>query len=304
MYDDDLENDLSRALNASAERVSARPDLQDRLITTASTAPPRSTLRDGIRRSAWALPLAAAVVTALSVGGVVLAGRQTHSRHVVSGADTTVPSSSAASSAPPLIPTVAPTPAPTATHRSTPPAPRSSTSPAPTTASRSHEPSTPPPSSEVTSSPTAATSPPVPTGPVVPAACRAAAGGTSNPTTVAEFTRRVTGTWLMCPGTSVLGGTQDGFQVAANGTWSSLYYDGSGTRLHRVTGLHLSGTWKVVDDSDMNGHPAFQLNLESGHYTYILLADFATAVDRVRFDNNGTLISDYVPTTLPIVAKG
>ena len=52
----------------------------------------------------------------------------------------------------------------------------------------------------------------------------------------------------------------------------------------------------------MNGYPAHQLNLMTGHSTYVLLADFASAVNRIKFDNNGDFDADYVTTSEPVRA--
>lgn len=112
----------------------------------------------------------------------------------------------------------------------------------------------------------------------------------------------MTRTWVVCSEPSVFGTTDAGLQITADGKWAKLVRDPAG-HLVEATGLRDSGTWEALDDSAMNGHPAFQINLMTGGSTYILLADFAAAVERVELDNNGVYVTDYVPTTEAVVGS-
>src|SRR5207248_2728961 len=103
----------------------------------------------------------------------------------------------------------------------------------------------------------------------LPATCSTPPHGTANPTTLAEFKSRITRTWLLCSESSVFGTKDAGLQITADGQWSKLVRDTQG-RLVAGSGLHDSGTWEALDDSAMNGRPAFQLNLMAGHGTFIL----------------------------------
>jgi hypothetical protein len=112
----------------------------------------------------------------------------------------------------------------------------------------------------------------------------------------------MTRTWLVCSEPSVFGTTDAGLQITADGHWAKLVRDTAG-HLVKATGLRDSGTWEALDDSAMNGRPVFQINLMTGNSTYILMADFAAAVERVQLDNNGVYVTDYVPTSEAVVGS-
>ena len=287
-----FEDALRDGLRASTEHVVAHEELQHRLVTSAAARTDQP-LRSGFFRSTWVLAAAAAVITALAVGSVVFVSRQTQHSSVVSGNGTRLP---AANSSAPLAP--ATSAEPTAASSSAPPTrPASSTHTAPASHALSGYPG--PVESTSAGRSTVATSE-TPPPPRWPATCSTPAGGTANPTSLADFTRRIVGTWLVCSSPSALATSDAGLQISADGHWAKLVRDGAG-RLVPGSGLLDSGTWKALDVSAENGRPAFQLNLMAGSSVYILLADFAAAVDRVQLDNNGDYVADYVPTTERVV---
>jgi hypothetical protein len=280
-----FEDALRQGLRDSAAPVVADDELQRRLIAAAGSVKQQPPRRSGSFPAGWLLPLAAAVITALCVGSVVLVSQERHSSGVVTGNGTSIPRPT--SFAPPTpTPTTssaaaAPTRTATPSHHSS-PAPTTVAPRASTVTTPQHRPSTSPRPTKTTHA--------------VPAACTAAPHGTSNPTTLAEFKSRITRTWLLCSAPSVFASNDAGLQITSDGHWSKLVRDKAG-RLVTGSGLHDGGTWQALDDSAMNGRPVFQLNLMTGNGTYILMADFAAAVERVRLDNNGTYVADYVPTT-------
>jgi hypothetical protein len=293
----DFEDALREGLRDSTARVTADEELQRRLVAgavVASSLAPRP-VRDSYFRSSWAVPLAAAVITALSVGSVILVAHDAHSSGVVSGDGTFKPPAST----PAAVPTPTPTPVTSTTAATSKAAPAVSTSAAPTTSQA------PTPTHKAATKPaqqSSSSASPTPTPPPVPAACTAAAGGASNPTSLADFKARITRTWRVCSEPSVFGTTDAGLQITADGKWAKLVRDPAG-HLVKATGLRDSGTWEALDDSAMNGRPVFQINLMTGNSTYILMADFAAAVERVELDNNGVYVTDYVPTTEAVVGS-
>jgi hypothetical protein len=292
-----FEDALREGLRDSTARVTADENLQRRLVAdaVAASAVAQSQVRAGYFRSSWALPVAAAVITALSVGSVILVAHDAHSSGVVSGDGTFKPRPSTPA------PTPTPTPVTSTSTAASKAAPTRSTSAA---ASTSQSP-TPSHTSRAATKPAhrSSSSPhPTLTAPPVPAACTAAANGTSNPTSLADFKTRMTHTWLVCSSPSVFGTTDAGLQITADGHWSKLVRNSAGHLVH-ATGLRDSGTWEALDDSAMNGRPVFQINLMTGNSTYILMADFAAAVERVELDNNAVYVADYVPTTEAVVGS-
>jgi hypothetical protein len=284
----DFENELREGMKRATAPVVAHEDLHSRLIGTASSARPEARLRTSYFPG-WALPLAAAVITALAVGSVVLASHDGHSSGVVSGNGTSLPS---------VTSSARPTPTPRASVTT-----RATTNPTATrhsSVARTTQ-SSPTAAASTSQARPSATPRPKKTAPAALANCSVAPHGTSNPTSVAEFTRRIIGTWLVCSSPSALATSDAGLQITADGHWAKLFRDKAG-RLVKGSGLHDGGTWEVLDDSAMNGHPAFQLNLMTGSSTYVLLADFAAAVNRIRYDNNGAYAADYVPTSEPVLA--
>jgi hypothetical protein len=286
----DFEEAIRAGMHESTEDVVAGEELQHRLVTAAASGRREAAVRTSFFHAAWALPAAAAVITALAVGSVVLVSHDGGTSGAVSGNGTAIavvsesaaPTTAGTTSAATTTATTAARTAATTT------APVRHSSAADTTSSA-------PTSAPSTAAPRSATSSqPEPNG--VPPTCSTPAGGTANPTTLAEFTSRVTRTWLVCASPSIFGTTDAGLQISSDGSWAKLVRDTTG-RLVKGTGLHDSGTWKALDDSAMNGRPAFQLNLVTGNGTIILQADFAAAVDRVQFDNNGVYVADYVPTS-------
>lgn len=289
-----FEDALRDGLRDSTARVTADEDLQRRLVAgaVAGSGVGQKPVRGGYFRSGWALPAAAAVITALCVGSVILVAHDAHSSDVVSGDGTFTP----LPSTPAPVPTSVWTTPPTTTAAPTrPKSSAASTSESPTPTHTSAARTTP-------TQPSSSSPDPTPTQPPVPAACTAAAHGSSNPTSLADFKSRMTRTWVVCSNPSVFGTTDAGLQITADGRWAKLVRNTTG-QLVQGTGLRDSGTWEALDDSAMNGRPVFQINLMTGNSTYILMADFAAAVTRVQLDNNGVYVTDYVPTSEAVVGS-
>lgn len=136
---------------------------------------------------------------------------------------------------------------------------------------------------------------------VLRASCSAPAGGSVEPATEQEFVQKIVGTWLLCKKPSAFGKDDAGLLISSDGGWARLVRNKAGD-LVPASDLNSRGTWQVIDDSQMNGQPVFQINFHvPGGGTYIMLAQFAAAVSRIHLDNNGELEADYIPTSLPVV---
>jgi hypothetical protein len=136
--------------------------------------------------------------------------------------------------------------------------------------------------------------------PPTPATCAKPDTGEYLPTSLPDFEQHVIGTWLVCSEPSVFGSQDAGLLIYAGGHWAELTRNTSGRLVPGTSSGHM-GTWQAVDDSAMNGHPAFQLNLKiDGSGTVIALAQLSRGVTRMALDNNGVYQASYVPTTDPV----
>ena len=118
------------------------------------------------------------------------------------------------------------------------------------------------------------------------------------PATEAEFRTAMIGAWLLCAEPSFLGTAEAGLEIRADGRWTKLA-SAPGRGLVRLGGTGNEGTWETVDTSAMNGRPTFQINflLDGGGSVPIIPAFSAHAsrVSKVRLNNFGWLIADYIP---------
>jgi hypothetical protein len=134
------------------------------------------------------------------------------------------------------------------------------------------------------------------------AACSTPANGTANPATQQEFVTRIVGTWLVCSQPTFFGTAELGVQITSDGHWAKLLRNSAG-QLVASSGDRDEGTWKVVDVSDMNGGPTYQLNfvIPAIGGTAISIPTFAKSVTRMYLDNNGVYAANYVPTSEQVV---
>jgi len=134
------------------------------------------------------------------------------------------------------------------------------------------------------------------------AACSTPANGTANPATQQEFVTRIVGTWLVCSQPTFFGTAEVGVQITSDGHWAKLLRNSAG-QLVASSGDRDEGTWKVVDVSDMNGGPTYQLNFVIPVIggTAISIPTFAKSVTRMYLDNEGVYAANYVPTSEQVV---
>ena len=141
---------------------------------------------------------------------------------------------------------------------------------------------------------------PAPSGPPPAPGDRCDTGGDASlyPATQAEFDAAVTGTWLLCGQPSVFGTNDAGLRISADGRWNKLQRRADGSLL-AASGPGDAGTWESIDVSLMNGRALFQLNLRvDGGYDLSSIPAFAVHgnhVSKVRLDNSGSSVADYVP---------
>lgn len=292
---DDFETIVRHGMEASTQHVVAGPELQGRLIDVAAAGRSGGLLTYRRFPSTWALPAAAAVIT-VAVAGSALAVRDFASGpSTVPGSGTLVTAGSS-----PVTTTTAPSPtsgvsqvivAPTSTSRSQVQrtSPTGSSSPSGTTSSDT-------PSGRTTpTSPRVSNSSPSTVIPTFPRTCTKKATGTYEPRTEQQFIDYVVGSWLVCSHPSIFTTDEDGLLISRNRHWAKLYRNASG-KLIPATNPPDEGTWQVVDVSQMNGRPLFQINLKiDGSGTIITIPVFATGVTRMHLDNNGDYNTDYVP---------
>jgi hypothetical protein len=134
------------------------------------------------------------------------------------------------------------------------------------------------------------------------AACSTPANGTANPATQQEFVTRIVGTWLVCSQPTFFGTAELGVQITSDGHWAKLLRNSAG-QLVASSGDRDEGTWKVVDVSDMNGGPTYQLNfvIPVIGRTVMSIPTFAKSVTRMYLDNEGVYAANYVPTSEQVV---
>jgi hypothetical protein len=110
------------------------------------------------------------------------------------------------------------------------------------------------------------------------------------PTNGAELISMLTGDWALCDATSVFGTHEAGFSFASDGTWYKLYAQGG--QLVRGQGFDEQGTWDLWSD-DSGAEPQLNLTLAGGG-TIIVFPAFATNPRKVRLNNEGVYVADYV----------
>jgi hypothetical protein len=301
---DEFQDTLRQGMEDAAASVTATVDLQRRLVDGATAfdgtdAVHASSHMVGRR---WGLPLLAAVAVLAIAGSAALVdlGHATHqsSRPGVSRAPDVPPLMTPTSTSPP------PPVSPTVTATATPARPAEShrapaiSAPAvlPSTTHATH-PAVSHPAPAI-SAPSVSPSATQATQATRPAACDAPPSGAWQPTTQAEFTQKILGTWLVCSTPTVFGTTEDGLLISPDGHWAKLERTASGT-LTALSGWGNEGTWQVLDDSAMNGKPTYQLNLAiDGRGTVITVPTISlSSPERIRLDNNGVFQADYVLTT-------
>lgn len=141
---------------------------------------------------------------------------------------------------------------------------------------------------------TTTTQPPEPTADPAVAGCSEPEGGVLRPSTEKDFVEALAQQWLLCNAPSVFGTNEAGLAIDPDGTWYKLQrrIDGS---LAPMDGWDNSGWWEVIDTSMMNGPGSYQLNLHiSGSGTVIVHPVFAVNVVKMRLDNMGVHVADYV----------
>jgi hypothetical protein len=97
----------------------------------------------------------------------------------------------------------------------------------------------------------------------------------------------IIGSWLLCQQPSTFGTSDEiGLEIAADGSFYKLYRSPAGT-LERGVGFNKQGHWEIVDDRQLN------LNVD-GQGTAIILPQFATTPRKMRLNNFGVFIADYI----------
>ena len=315
----DPEGRLRADLHEAASQVVADEHLHRRLID-AATAQQLVVPSNGSRTSnrfvtTWMLPAAAAVVTLTAIGSVAVAQQLASGPSIPGDPETSSTETRPAPSTNgpmPLTTNRPPSAPPTRTRTTSAPPTHATSAPPPSRRSSAASPvhSRPTPSSPPSTThskrpvvtdptPTSGTSsPPADSGPL--ATCSTPDSGEYVPTSLRDFEQHVIGTWLTCSDPSVFGTDDAGLLVRADGTWAKLTRDSAG---HLVAGQSsfTKGDWQAIDDSAMNGRPAYQLNLHiDGSGTVIALPHLSKGVDRLALDNNGVYEASYVPTTEPV----
>jgi hypothetical protein len=108
---------------------------------------------------------------------------------------------------------------------------------------------------------------------------------------------------LVCNTVSVFGTDEVGMQIGSDGRWSKLSRNPAG-QLTPMVGWGNEGTWDVIDTSTMNPPGLFQLDLHiDGSGTVITLPVFSSGPTKMRLDNMGVYVADYVPTSDDVVMQ-
>jgi hypothetical protein len=132
------------------------------------------------------------------------------------------------------------------------------------------------------------------------ASCSVPESGVATTPTESVFLGHLIGTWLLCHTPSAFGTKEAGMRIMADGTWSKLTRNSSG-QLAAIPGWDNNGTWNVVDDSSVNGPGTFQLNFKiAGSGEVFTLPVFSSGPPKMRLDNNGMFVADYVPVSAAV----
>jgi hypothetical protein len=101
----------------------------------------------------------------------------------------------------------------------------------------------------------------------------------------------------VCKAPSVFGTNEVGIQILSNGRWSKLTRNPAG-QLTPVPGWGNQGTWNSIDTSAMNGPGVFQVDFHiDGSGTVISLPVFSSGPPKMRLNNEGIYVADYVPVS-------
>jgi len=123
--------------------------------------------------------------------------------------------------------------------------------------------------------------------------CTAPEGGVRQPPTQAAFEQEIEHDWQLCKPPSVFGSNEAGIEITADHHWAKLGRDAAG-RFVRLQGWGNQGTWQSTGYS-MTSSPHWQLNLQiDGSGTVITEPIFAAAVPKMRLNNNGVYVADYL----------
>lgn len=169
-------------------------------------------------------------------------------------------------------------------------------SPAPTTTAPAETPSTASPRSEPAPASTASLA----EGDAL-ATCTEPEHGVASTPTMEEFVGRLEGTWLVCDAPSVFGTNEVGMQIRNDGRWSKLSRNPTG-QLTAMRGWGNEGTWETIDASGMNQPGVFQVDFHiDGSGTVISLPVFSSGPPKMRLNNMGIYVADYVPISDELV---
>lgn len=108
------------------------------------------------------------------------------------------------------------------------------------------------------------------------------------------LTSALAGNWALCEQTSVFGTQEAGLSITADGNWYKLSVSGGVPTPE--TGFDNQGTWTLYDvNGDSGSGQAFQLNLDiAGSGTVITFPAFTTGPHKMRLNNEGVFVADYV----------
>lgn len=156
--------------------------------------------------------------------------------------------------------------------------------------------------SPVATTTTIAPGPAHPSTPALAPSCTTPEKGVASTPTKDALIRRLVGTWLVCKSPSVFGTKEVGMQILSDGRWSKLTRNSAG-RLTPVPGWGNQGTWEVIDTSLMNGPGVFQVDFHiDGSGTVMSLPVFSSGPPKMRLNNEGVFVADYVPVSHQVVA--
>lgn len=115
------------------------------------------------------------------------------------------------------------------------------------------------------------------------------------PLTEAEARALLVRTWILCDSPPSFFASSDdvGLEVNEDGNWFKLYVDSNGSLTRRSGGMD-SGTWEMLDTSDMNGPGHYQVNFGTPSGTYVSLPGFAISPVKMLLSNMGEFTSTYV----------
>jgi hypothetical protein len=114
------------------------------------------------------------------------------------------------------------------------------------------------------------------------------------PVTQQDLIQMLVGDWALCGATSVFGTQEAGFSFLADGTWYKLY--ASGGQFIRGQGFGEQGTWDLFGGDA--SEPQVNLNIAGGGGIDVFPA-FATSPRKMRLNNNGVWVADYVFASCP-----